>query len=129
MKNIWYFKRYYVLKTEIWQIMLQTLENSTLWLDRNFLKGCYISLERWFWKDQEKWGCNFQKLVRAEKINPKGADLTPLGFIPIFFKTSQNFSKKNYTVLETSICDHLMVDSLLGVDPTQSNGKNTKKTI
>ena len=72
-----------------------TPENSTLWLDRNFLKGCYISLERWFYMDQENWGCNFQKLVRAEKINPKGADLTPLGFSLFFFKTSQNFSTKH----------------------------------
>ena len=106
-----------------------TQENSTLWLYRNFLKGCYISLERWFYKDQENWGCNFQKLVRAEKINPKGADLTPLGFSQFFSKPAKIFQKEIYMVLETSICDHFMVDSLLGVDPTQSYGKNTKNPI
>jgi hypothetical protein len=67
--------------------------------------------------------------VRAEKINPKGADLTPLGFSLFFSKPARIFQQKIYMVLETSICDHLMVDSLLGVDPTQSYGKNTKKTI
>ena len=67
--------------------------------------------------------------MRAEKINPKGADLTPLGFSLFFQNQPEFFQRKIYMVLETSICDHLMVDSLLGVDPTQSYGENTKKTI
>ena len=94
-----------------------TQENSTLWLYRNFLKGCYISLERWFYKDQENWGCNFQKLVRAEKLTLRGPIWPPSVFPHFFSKPARIFQKEIYMVLETSICDHLMVDSLLGVDP------------
>ena len=63
------------------------------------------------------WG--LRKLTLREPI-------WPLQFFTSFFKTRQHFSKKNYMVLETSICDHLMVDTVLGVDPTQNYGKNTK---
>ena len=39
------------------------------------------------------------------------------------------FSEENKVFLEASICDVLMVESLLRVDPTQSYAGNTKKTI
>ena len=52
----------------------------------------------------------------------------PLVF-PIFSKTRQNFLEENKVFPEASICDVLMVESLLGVDPTQSYGENTKSHI
>ena len=39
------------------------------------------------------------------------------------------FGKKNKEFLKASIYDILMVESLLGVDPTKSYRENTKKTI
>ena len=71
-----------------------TQENSTLWLYRNFLKGCYISLERWFYKDQENWGCNFQKFVRLRKLTLRGPIWPPLGFSQFFSKPAKIFQKK-----------------------------------
>ena len=36
-----------------------------------------------------------------------------------------DFFRKNLVILEISICDLVMVKSVLGVDPTQSYVKNT----
>ena len=53
----------------------------------------------------------------------------PPGFFPIFSGTRQNFSGKNKVFLKAPICDVLMVESLLRVDPTQRYGENTKSPI
>ena len=47
-------------------------------------------------------------------------------FFQIFSRTCQNLLKENKVFLKASICDVLMVESLLRVDPTQSYGENTK---
>jgi hypothetical protein len=54
--------------------------------------------------------------------------LFPLIF-PNFFWSPQELKKKNIGFLEASICDVLMVESMLRVDPTQSYGKKTKSPI
>ena len=52
---------------------------------------------------------------------------------PSFFQFSPEptkiFLEENKEFLKASICDVLMVESLLGVDPTQSYGENTKNPI
>ena len=53
----------------------------------------------------------------------------PPSFFPIFSGTRQNFGEENKVFLKASICDVLMVESLLGVDPTQTYGENTKNPI
>ena len=55
-------------------------------------------------------------------------NLTP-SFFPIFSGIRQNFLEENKVFLKASICDVLMVESLLGVDPIQSYGENTKSPI
>ena len=40
-----------------------------------------------------------------------------------------NFSKTNYAIIETSICDILVVQLLLVVDSTQNYGENTKNPL
>ena len=50
-------------------------------------------------------------------------------FFPIFSGTRQTFFEKNKVFLKASIFDVLMIKSLLGVDPTQSYGENTKYPI
>ena len=53
----------------------------------------------------------------------------PPWFFPIFSGTRQIFFEKNKVFLKAPICDVLMVESLLGVDPTQSYGENIKSPI
>ena len=53
----------------------------------------------------------------------------PRWFFQIFSETRQNFFGKNKVFLKVSIFDVLMVESLLGVNPTQSYGENTKSPI
>ena len=52
---------------------------------------------------------------------------------PCFFQFSPEpakfFSEENKLFLEASICYVLVVESLLGVDPTQSYVENTKNPI
>ena len=55
--------------------------------------------------------------------------ICPPSFFPIFSGTLQRFSEENKEFMKASICDVLMVESLLGVDPTQSYGENTKSPI
>ena len=47
-------------------------------------------------------------------------------FFPIFSGIRQQFLEENKVFLEASICDVTLVESFLGVDPTQSNGENIK---
>ena len=54
--------------------------------------------------------------------------LTPSFFL-IFSGTRQIFLEENKVFLKDSICDVLMIESLLVVDPTQNYGENIKKTI
>ena len=56
-------------------------------------------------------------------------NIRPPSFFPIFSGTRQNFLKENKVLLKASICDVLVVESLLEVDPTQSYGENTKSSI
>ena len=53
----------------------------------------------------------------------------PPRFFPIFSGTLQRFLEENKEFMKASICDVLMVKSLLGVDPAQSYGENTKSPI
>ena len=55
-------------------------------------------------------------------------NLTPLVF-PIFAETRWIFFLKTKIFLEASICDVSVVESLLGFDPTQGYGQNTKSPI
>ena len=80
------------------------------------------------------WNWYWTKLDRAtswKKIHFSTWELVeknlPPSFFPIFSGTRQHFLTENKVFLEASICDVLMVKSLLGVDPIQSYGKNTKK--
>ena len=52
--------------------------------------------------------------------------IRPPSFFKIFSGTRQNVLEWNKVFLKASICDVMMVESLLGVDPTQSYGENTK---
>ena len=47
----------------------------------------------------------------------------PPWFFPIFTGNHQKFLEENKVFLKASICDVLMVESLLGVDPTQEEQK------
>ena len=60
---------------------------------------------------------------------PRGGQFDPPWFFQIFSKTPKNSPEKIKVFLEASICNLLMVKSMLGVDPTQSYGKNTKSPI
>ena len=54
-------------------------------------------------------------------------EIDPLWFFSNFLRNPMKYFEKNgYEMLEASICDVLMVQSLLGVDPTQSYEENTK---
>ena len=59
---------------------------------------------------------------------PVEKNVTPW-FFPIFSGTREIFFGKSKVFLKTPICDVLMVESLLGVDPTQTYGENTKSPI
>ena len=71
---------------------------------------------------------NKNKIFHFLTWEPVEKNLTPLVF-PIFSGTPRKFLEENKVFLKASICGVLMVESLLGVDPTQSYGEITKKTI
>ena len=53
----------------------------------------------------------------------------PSSFFQFFLEHPQKNLEENKVFLKASICDVLMVESLLEVDPTQSYGENTKSPI